>query len=245
MTVIFAVFIVGIVCNRVAAQSSSQQTPQKSASGQSATLTPQETEAQKHYRIALEAIKNNDFTTASDELKTAADLAPRNALIWYNLAVVESKKGDSKPALDHLHKATSLGLPRTLQNDADVLEAKLSYEVRQVMGSSGSEAAVQTPQKDEANPCDIKQGRKGLKVGQIGEWGDLKILLKTAPIVGTTTSGQEPAIISVKAPGFSKRDVTIPQVSSASLQICGQSVTITFEGSYSGDFNWNFGVTIF
>ncbi len=108
---------------------SSGQTPKKSTSAQSAALTPQEKEAQKHYRIALEAIKNNDFTAASDELKTAADLAPKNALIWYNLAVVESKKGDSKSALEHLQKAESLGLPRNLQNDAEQLDAKLSYAV--------------------------------------------------------------------------------------------------------------------
>lgn len=114
---------------------SSGQTPRKPTNGQSATLTPQEKEAQKHYRIALEAVKNNDFATASDELKAASELTPKNALIWYNLAVVESKKGDSKLALDHLHKATSLGLPKTLQNDAEALEAKLSYAVRQTADS--------------------------------------------------------------------------------------------------------------
>jgi hypothetical protein len=129
VTVIFVVLLSASFCNQVAAQSSPQQTPKKSASGQSATLTPQEKEAQKHYRIALEAIKNNDFTTASDELKTAADLAPKNALVWYNLAVVESKKGDSAPALEHVQKAERLGLPKNLQNDADQLEAKLSYEI--------------------------------------------------------------------------------------------------------------------
>jgi hypothetical protein len=115
--------------HRVVAQSS-QQTPKKSPSAQTATLTPQEKEAQKHYRIALEAIKNNDFTTASDELKAAADLAPKNALIWYNLAVVESKKGDSTPALEHLQKAENLGLPKGVQNDADQLEAKLAYDAK-------------------------------------------------------------------------------------------------------------------
>lgn len=115
--------------NRVLAQSS-QQTPKKSPSAQSVPLTPQEKEAQKHYRIALEAIKNNDFSTASDELKAAAELAPKNALIWYNLAVVESKNGDSAPALEHLQKAETLGLPKTLRNDADQLDAKLSYEAK-------------------------------------------------------------------------------------------------------------------
>lgn len=120
----------GLILGQSATAFSSGQTPKKSASQKSAALTPQEKQAQKHYRIALEAIKNNDFSTASDELKTAADLAPKNALIWYNLAVVESKKGDSVPALEHLQKAEMLGLPKTLQNNAEQLEAKLGYDVK-------------------------------------------------------------------------------------------------------------------
>ncbi len=109
---------------------SSGQTPKKSTSAQTTALTPQEREAQKHYRVALEAIKNNDFSTAADELKAASELAPKNALIWYNLAVVESKEGDSKAALDNLQKAEALGLPKTVQDEADQLEAKLSYEAK-------------------------------------------------------------------------------------------------------------------
>ena len=109
---------------------SSGQTPKKPTSAQTTALTPQEREAQKHYRVALEAIKNNDFSTAAGELKAASELAPKNALIWYNLAVVESKKGDSASALQHLQKAENLKLPKNLSNDADELEAKLSYEVK-------------------------------------------------------------------------------------------------------------------
>jgi hypothetical protein len=40
---------------------SSGQTAKKSTSAHTAALTPEEKEAQKHYLIALEAIKNNDF----------------------------------------------------------------------------------------------------------------------------------------------------------------------------------------
>jgi tetratricopeptide (TPR) repeat protein len=80
--------------------------------------------------VALEAMKNNDLSIALDELKQAAGLAPSNALIWYNIAVVESKKGDSKAALEHLHKATSLGLPSSQQEDVDKLEAKLTYDLK-------------------------------------------------------------------------------------------------------------------
>jgi hypothetical protein len=148
LAVIFAMFLAALVSNRVVAHSSAQQTPKKSTSAQSPTLTPQEKEAQKHYRIALEAIKNNDFATASDELKTAADLAPKNALIWYNLAVVESKKSESAPALEHLQKAESFGLPKSLRNDADQLEARLSYDVKRKAKLDAFSAKLQEFQKE-------------------------------------------------------------------------------------------------
>ncbi|MGB8099751.1 MAG: hypothetical protein WCF17_21560 [Terracidiphilus sp.] len=93
------------------AQSTPQQPPKKAASAQSSPLTPQEREAQKHYRVALEAIKNNDFSMAADELKAASEFAPRNALIWYNLAGVESKKGDTKSALEHPQETENLAVP--------------------------------------------------------------------------------------------------------------------------------------
>jgi hypothetical protein len=134
--------------SRALSQSSTQQTPKKSTSAQSAALTSHEKEAQKHYRIALEAIKNNDLATASDELKEAADLAPKNALIWYNLAVVESKKGDSAPALEHLQEAETLGLPKTLQNDADQLEAKVTYDVKKEVKKQAFSAKFLQLQKD-------------------------------------------------------------------------------------------------
>lgn len=41
-------------------------------------LSPEEKEAQKHYRIAQEALKNNDLNTAADELKTALRRWPNN-----------------------------------------------------------------------------------------------------------------------------------------------------------------------
>jgi hypothetical protein len=131
------------------AQSTPQQPPKKAAAAQSAPLTPQEREAQKHYRVALEAIKNNDFSTAADELKAASGLAPKNALIWYNLAVVESKKGDAKSALEHLQKAESLGLPKSMQNDADDLEAKLTYKTE-----IKARAAAAQPEKAPAAAAD-------------------------------------------------------------------------------------------
>ena len=60
----------------------------------------------------------------------------RDALIWYNLAVVESRSGDAKTALFDVEKASNLGLPNSIQHDADELEAKLTYETRQAALSS-------------------------------------------------------------------------------------------------------------
>jgi FKBP-type peptidyl-prolyl cis-trans isomerase len=87
-------------------------------------------EARKHYLVALEALKNSDLAEALSELKKAASLAPNRALIWYNIAVVESREGKVNEALDDLHKAERLGLPASQQDDVDKLEAKLTYAVK-------------------------------------------------------------------------------------------------------------------
>jgi hypothetical protein len=113
-----------------APQSFPQQPIPKAQTTPSPTPTPEQREARKHYRTALEALKNDDWDIALKELNSAAELTPKNALIWYNVAVVESKKGDPGPALEHLRKAASLGLPKGMQDDADQLEAKLSYAVQ-------------------------------------------------------------------------------------------------------------------
>ncbi|MGB2592178.1 MAG: hypothetical protein WBG02_18695 [Candidatus Acidiferrum sp.] len=112
-----------------------QQGSKKVASGQTPALTPEEREAQNHYHIAQEALKNNDLSIAADELGQAAQLAPKNAIIWYNLAQVESKKGDSASTLQHLQRAGSLGLPKSVQDNAAQLDAKLSYEAKSVADS--------------------------------------------------------------------------------------------------------------
>jgi tetratricopeptide (TPR) repeat protein len=94
------------------------------------TPSPPDKEARRHYLIALEALKNDDLTVALDELKQAATLAPNNALIWYNIAIVESKKGQPKSALDHLHKAQALGIPPAQSEDVEALDSHLSYQLK-------------------------------------------------------------------------------------------------------------------
>ncbi len=104
-----------------------QQSTGRASSSNPSALSSQDREAQKHYRVAQEAIKNNDFSTATDELRAASNLAAKNSVIWYNLAVVESKNGDPDDARLHLQKAEIIGLPKRLQADADQLDAKLEY----------------------------------------------------------------------------------------------------------------------
>jgi len=67
-------------------------------------------EAGRHHQLALSALQNGDLEAAANELTKAADLAPRNALIQYDLGVVESQLGRVESALNHLRTARDLGL---------------------------------------------------------------------------------------------------------------------------------------
>jgi tetratricopeptide (TPR) repeat protein len=116
-------------------RASAAETPQQKTSTPvkkkaPAPLSPEEKEAQMHYRVALEALKNNDLVAAQDELTQASKLAPKNGLIWYNLAVVESKSNDPKSAMAHLQKALDLGIPKGMADEADDLKAQLTYAAR-------------------------------------------------------------------------------------------------------------------
>ena len=87
-------------------------------------------DAKLHYKVALIALEKNDLETALTELRRAAELAPSNPLVFYNLAVVYSKKaGMEATALEYLQKARRLGLPASQGEAALELEARLTYEV--------------------------------------------------------------------------------------------------------------------
>src|ERR1039458_4568119 len=75
-----------------------------------------ENKANKHYLAAKDALKNGNLDSALSELSAAAALAPSNSVIWYNVAVVESKKNRPDAALQHLKKAMRLGLPSDLKD---------------------------------------------------------------------------------------------------------------------------------
>lgn len=100
-------------------------------------------EAQQHYRIAMEALKDNNLPIASEELNKAADLAPSNALVRYYLGLVQSKQNSPGPALENLKRAISLGLPKQEGDLAEDLLVKLEYQARR----AEVEATRATPQK--------------------------------------------------------------------------------------------------
>lgn len=99
-------------------------------------LTAEEKEAQFHYKVALTALKNNDLEIATKELEKAASLAPNNALVQYNLAVVKSKSKKPGEALVNLKRAIGLGLPSTEASQADDLLVSLTYEIQKNPGGA-------------------------------------------------------------------------------------------------------------
>src|SRR5208282_186061 len=112
---------------------SAQQPAKKS------TASTSDAEARKHYKIALAALQNNDLATAEDELRMAAQLTPRNPLIYYNLAVVAEKRGDIHGADESLAKAEHLHLPADVKDQAETLRGEIDYKLQQ----ESKQAAVQ------------------------------------------------------------------------------------------------------
>ena len=66
--------------------------PKPATAKRTPSVSASELEARKHYRIGLVAIQNNDLPTAEDELANAVELSPKNVLMLYNLAMVDSKR---------------------------------------------------------------------------------------------------------------------------------------------------------
>jgi tetratricopeptide (TPR) repeat protein len=79
--------------------------------------------AQRHYQAGLAALDKNDLAAAEEEMQTAAKLAPKNALIFYKLAVIQSKRDEWQPALKNIDAARKLGLPKNLEDEALQLAA--------------------------------------------------------------------------------------------------------------------------
>ncbi len=79
--------------------------------------------AQRHYQAGLAALEKNDLAAAEEEMQAAARLAPKNALIFYELAVIQSKREEWQPGLKNIDAARKLGLPKKLEDAAIQLAA--------------------------------------------------------------------------------------------------------------------------
>jgi len=79
--------------------------------------------APRHYRAGLAALEKNDLAAAEEEMQAAVRLAPKNAMIFYQLAVIQSKRDEWQPALKNIDAARKLGLPKNLEDEALQLAA--------------------------------------------------------------------------------------------------------------------------
>jgi tetratricopeptide (TPR) repeat protein len=98
--------------------------------------------AQRHYQAGLAALDKNDLAAAEEEMQTAARLAPKNALIFYKLAVIQSKREEWQPALKNLDAARKLGLPKRLEDEAVQLAADVIMKQLQAnLGENNKKSA--------------------------------------------------------------------------------------------------------
>jgi tetratricopeptide (TPR) repeat protein len=79
--------------------------------------------AERHCHAGLAALDKNDLAVAEEEMQAAAKLAPKDALIFYKLAVIQSKRDEWQPALKNIDAARKLGLPKELEDEALQLAA--------------------------------------------------------------------------------------------------------------------------
>jgi tetratricopeptide (TPR) repeat protein len=95
-------------------------------------------EAQSHYHAGLAAVEKNDLAAAEEEMQAAAKLSPKDALIRYKLAMIQSKRGDWQHARTNLDAAMELGVPEDLKAEADDLLAGLMLKKMQARESEAN-----------------------------------------------------------------------------------------------------------
>lgn len=83
---------------------------------------------EKAYQKAMAEIQSGNWVAARDDLRQAAAIAPTNASVHYDLAVVESHTGDGMDALSELKRALALGLPVAKQQLAQELLQELQQK---------------------------------------------------------------------------------------------------------------------
>jgi hypothetical protein len=101
-------------------------------------------EARRLYAVATTALGNNDFEVAARNFERAANLAPNNAAIRLNLAMVQNKLERIKEAGENLKRALAIGLEgdknRSLAED---LQAELDYKAEKIRDEARKKADYQ------------------------------------------------------------------------------------------------------
>ena len=87
--------------------------------------SPDSKEARAHYQAGLAALERNDLDAAEEEIQAAAKLAPKDALVFYKLAVIQARREEWKTALKNIDAARALGLPKNLDEEALKLAADI------------------------------------------------------------------------------------------------------------------------
>jgi tetratricopeptide (TPR) repeat protein len=103
----------------------SQRINVSDSEGGEAQQTADADAALRHYQAGLAALEKNDLAAAEEEMQAAARLAPKNALIFYKLAVIQSKRGEWEAGIKSISVAQKLGLPKKLQDAANQLGAEM------------------------------------------------------------------------------------------------------------------------
>lgn len=119
--------------------------PAMAAQSQSSAAT---LEAKKHYQNAVAAIAKNDWQKAKSELLQAEKLAPKNALVHYDLALAYSHTGSPKSARAEIDKALQLGLPAEQKQAAEQLKSDLGNPAA-ALSVQNSEQHVEGPSLEE------------------------------------------------------------------------------------------------
>lgn len=109
--------------------SAAQQAGDKKAGAEWQTKLDSDAEkARLRYKVAVAALSAGDVATAEAELEEASRLAPTNALIHYNLAVVEVRRRKYLEAKAAVTTALQLGLTGGDKDEAENLLAQIIYE---------------------------------------------------------------------------------------------------------------------
>jgi hypothetical protein len=109
--------------NHCSAAAGLERSLQSSSGGGEVQQAADADAAQRHYQAGLAALEKNDLAAAEEEMQVAVKLAPKNALVRYKLAVVQSKRDEWQPALKNIDAARKLGLPKNIEDEALQLAA--------------------------------------------------------------------------------------------------------------------------